>query len=223
MDSTFDANKLGTPVAIAKTAAAASIFNNEKDKVIGSAEVDVVGIRRENSTTSKRLKDITGFSFYSLGPVYAVTRIGFDIVGNYGNMAGFKGPRVLLQLRSRMFNGLGPWDTVLEGLPHEHMAAFRQFMATQSAMVGDTGIYWRFDEEIVSCPDPLGVDRLDITGPEDVARVSIFLPSGNQARYAVSRPHVPPMSITRVVPRSFIVAEGRAAFDARRKQGLVQT
>ena len=220
MTDRFDANKLGTAKAMRATGAVAEKFNSEKQTAIGKGAVDVVSVQKENATSARRLSEIKGYAFYTLGPIYAATRIGFDIVGNYGNLVGFKGPRIIVQLRGQLFDGLGPWSTALEGMPIEHVMGLKRFMASQTAMMVDIKTYWRFEETTIVCPDPLGIDRLDIRGPDDVASITVFLPSGNKARYAVKTPTTPPIGFAVAQPRSAILVEARAAFESREKQGI---
>ena len=220
MTDRFDANKLGTVKAMRAAGAAADKFNAEKTTAIGKGAIDVVSVKRENATSARRLSEIRDYAFYTLGPIYAATRIGFDIVGNYGNLVGFRGPRIIVQLRGRLFYGLGPWDTALEGMPIEHVVGLKRFMASQTAMMVDIGAYWRFEETSVTCPDPLGVDRLDIKGPDDVATLTVFLPSGNKGRYVVKTPALPPIGFAVAQPRTAVLVEARAAFEARKKQGI---
>jgi hypothetical protein len=216
MTTVFDSNKLGVEQAILQTKKLAGQFNADRNKVIDTGDVATVPIRQENATTARRLSDFTGFTFYTLGPVYTVARIGFDIVGEFGNHVGFTGPRIVLRLRSRFFEGLGPWDTVIEGIPTEHMPGLKRFMATQTAFMVDTGAYWRFEPEVITCPDPLGIDRLDIQGPDDTATVLVFVPSGNTTRYTVAAAKEPPFRLSALPPRAAVVVEGRAAAQAHK-------
>ena len=220
MSELFDGTKLGDAEAIRRAGQAANQFNAAKDNIIDSGKVAAVKVRRESASTARRLSEFTGFSFYTLGPVYTVARIGFDIVGDYGNHTGFVGPRVIINLRAPFFDGLGAWNTVLEGIPTEHMIGLRRFMASQTALMVDTGIYWRFEEETITCPDPLGVDRLDIQGPADTAEITVFVPSGNRARYTIKQPAVPPLQFTAAQPRTAVVVEARAAIQAHKNKGI---
>ena len=220
MSELFDGTKLGDAEAIRRTGQAANQFNAAKDNIIDSGKVGTVKVRRENASTARRLSEFTGFAFYTLGPVYTVARIGFDIVGDYGNHTGFTGPRVIINLRAPLFDGLGGWSNVLEGIPLEHMSGLRRFMASQTALMVDTGIYWRFEEEVIRCPDPLGIDRLDIQGPDDMAEITVFVPSGNRMRYTVKRPATPPLQLIAAQPRTAVVVEARAAVLAHKNKGI---
>lgn len=220
MAELFDGTKLGDAEAIRRTGQAANQFNSARDNIIDQGQVSAVKVRRENASTAKRLSEFTGFAFYTLGPVYTVARIGFDIVGDYGNHTGFTGPRVIVNLRAPLFDGLGAWSNILEGIPVEHMIGLRRFMASQTALMVDTGIYWRFEEEIIKCPDPLGIDRLDIQGPDDTAEITVFVPSGNRTRYTIKQPAIPPLQFTVAQPRTAVVVEARAAVLAHKNKAI---
>jgi len=192
----------------------ASKYSEDKGKRVGEAgEVPVVKIRRETAKSSKRLSDIKGFSFYSLGPIYAATGIGFDIVGNFAGMTGYDGERIILTLEKPVIAGIGVWGVTLEGLPTHMMTDLKFFMKTQTAAIKDTQKYWRFENVDLSCPDPLGVDRNDVMSPQDVANITVFLPSGNTARYQLTD-NTFPAQLVEVAPRSYIQVEGKAALAA---------
>jgi|BioPla2DNA2_1021312.scaffolds.fasta_scaffold15359_2 hypothetical protein len=216
MGTVFDSNKLGTEKALEQTKRMANQFNTDRGSIVDSGDVATVHIREENATTASRLSEFTGFTFYTLGPVYTVARVGFDIVGEYGNHVGFTGPRIVLRLRTPLFDGLGPWNTVIEGIPNEHMPSLKRFMATQTGFTVDTGVYWRFEEDTITCLDPLGVDRMDIRGPDDTATIVVFVPSGNRTRYVVDTRSAPPIRFTTAPPRAAVVVEGRAAAQAHK-------
>lgn len=221
MTQVFDDRKMGKEAAFRATAEAADRFNSDKNKKIGEGSIEVVGIRRESSANSRRLSDITGYSFYTLGPVYAATKIKFDIVGNYGNMVTLDVPRVLLTLNTRLFDNLGPWNTVLEGLPTAHARQLVRFMETQTAMDVSTNTYWRFEAIQVTMPDPLGIDRLDIVGPADDVTITVFVPTGNRQRCVVDSRINPPATIKILPPQSHVVMEAKAALSTAKQESIV--
>jgi hypothetical protein len=221
MSQIFDDRKIGKEAAFRGVGEAATAFNKAKGKKIGEGSIEVVGIRRESSANSRRLSDITGYSFYTLGPVYAATKIKFDIVGNYGNLVTLDVPRVLLTLRTSLFTNLGPWNTVLEGLPTGHVRQLVRFMETQTAMDISTNTYWRFEAMQVTMPDPIGVDRMDIVGPADNVTITVFVPTGNRQRRSVDAHINPPATVYTLPPQAHVVMEAKAALSTTKQESIV--
>ena len=215
----FDAKKVGTAVAMERTGMLADKFNGDKGKAIDKGGVDTVTVRKETAKTSKRLKDIGDFAFYTLGPVYHATNVGFDIVGNYGNLVGFKGPRVIIKLDKPVISNIGQWGYLLEGLPVSLMGQLKTFMSTQTALVADKKVFWCFEHYDISCLDPLGVDRNDIQTENDKVNITLFLPSGNTHRYTTSKSAQYPIELVQALPRQHVIVQGNAAMTASKMDG----
>lgn len=207
----FDANKIGTIPAATRMADTAVKFNSDKGNKIASSGIDTVRVKKETAKTSKRLNDIAGFSFYTLGPIYAATRVGFDIVGNFANLVGFNEARIIVKLDKPIISNIGEWGYVLEGLPSHYIGSLKMFMATQTAVIPAENIFWCFEHYDITCMDPLGVDRNDIMTPSDTANITLFLPSGNHQRYTTSKDIKYPIELTTALPRQHVITQGKAA------------
>lgn len=207
----FDANKTGTVAAAKGLIASAKKFNSERGVKIATSGIDTVRVKKETAKTSKRLSDIDGFSFYTLGPIYAATKVGFDIVGNFANLVSFSDARIIVKLDKPIISNIGEWGYVLEGLPSHYMGSLKTFMSTQTAIIPTEQVFWCFEHYDITCMDPLGVDRNDIMTPSDTANITLFLPSGNRQRYTTGKDIKYPIELTTTLPRQHVITQGKAA------------
>lgn len=199
-------------------------FDAAKSSIIEETELVTRPGTKEPVGTVKRLGHLTDFRFFSMGPVYAGCSIPFDIIENFRatmseTRTRYEGPRIVLEFKHPVFEGLGPWNNKLEGVWHgdEGYNWLVKFMTTQAVRFKDSGTFWRFTHKEILIPDPMAVDRNEYSTKDPDARavVGLFMPSGNRYRINNARVYnMPPVSFVRESPDPDVMREAVAALSA---------
>jgi len=195
-------------------------MDEEEGCVLNVEDIDLLHVPTEGSYKVSRLTDYPGLTFFSLGPLYVVLRIPFNILETFAvdtGMGTFE--RHTLYFSHPIVRGLGDWSFILEGIPDAVATTLFKYLDTQVAVVRHSGVYSTFLRRDVAIADPYGVDRKDLLPGEDPTRIVIYVPSTNQYRVDLmeSPPGPPPVSLRvqqwPALPK--VVAEGNAALNKR--------
>ena len=176
---------------------------------------------KEGVGSYKRLSDLSDFRMFSLGPIYTHCNVPFDIIGEFRadmEKGGerYDGPRIVLEFKSSVIEGLGDWSHIVEGIwsgPTGYDKLVK-YMTSQNIRQKDSRQFWTFKYVELAIPDPMAVDRheYDPFDPSKRAVVGVFLPSGNTYQ-VVNAPCLdyPPIKLYRCTPDEKMVKEGLIA------------
>ena len=191
--------------------------------------IDVIelGKRRgrvEKPSQPRRLKDFTGYAFFTLGPVYTWCNVDRDMIEAFrelttpdAHVRTFDPPRLALQFRKPILETCNnAWDYYLEAVSLEYIQQLKDLVTTQRFRVHDPAdvkktTYWGADVVDRIIPDPIAIERNDYTegtGKDD-CMIHVFLPSGNVHRIGISPMSTLPVRLVRRPPDKAIVLEAK--------------
>lgn len=182
------------------------------------------GSAGEEKTQSrpKRLSDYTGFRFFSLGPVYELLGVPFDILGEFHDLTGDPFTVITLEFKHPFVEPLADWSRVVQGVPSDVFETLKRHLETQGAHFGEERLYSEIVGVEMLVEDPLERDEASVVTGLD-ALVTVFVPT--TVRYSVmpaSRHGSLPIRLYRNPPEARIALLGKATGNEPVTEGELQ-
>jgi len=152
----------------------------------------------ERPNPPKRMRDLTGFSYFTVGPLYTFCNVDRDILEAFTQITAddkdngrFVPERVAIRLSKPWMdvchNG---WDYMLEALTTSYLDYLTKMLETQRFRVRHpkTGemTYWAVSWTDFVVPDLLALENNAVVGADGTNLVRIFLPTGTPGRLYAS-------------------------------------
>ena len=154
-------------------------MQNDVDKV---QQVDTLQVRDTpaDPLQGKRLRDFSGFTFFTLGACYETVRIEHDIVGAYDAETPEKFTLLTHHFQLPILAGK-EWSCVLQGMEtpvFENFKAWVELVRIRrpGTAAGSKIEFWQMRDYPVAVQDPLAREERTIAGADPV--IHVFAPAG---------------------------------------------
>lgn len=150
----------------------------EQETVREADRVDVAAstVRRTPKGTLGELEK--DFYLFTLGPIYVGTRVQFDLLLQFAEDLRMPPPDpILYRSESKLFEGLGDWSYVVEGISKDYGDLFEKYI-TQAVFPNPSvkpAQYWRVAQYRCRLFEPGKIG--------DDAMVTVFSPTGVDCKY----------------------------------------
>jgi hypothetical protein len=159
-------------------------------KISGVEELSLMKANEQIVVESSSLSDISGVSFFTLGPVYVSAQVPYSFLDQYAAEMHPDTTFLTMELERDVLKGMdvydgdirvGTWNNIIHAIPTEELDQFTEFMVTQ--------MLTRTDPEIGKC-DIYGISRHDLIVQDPVKACSKQLTVTNPCMQDSIRLHV---------------------------------